>query len=62
MKLLSLSDVAKHTRQSSANVSYHVRCGHLPATKVGSTWVVREDHAREFAEEYDREWREVEQK
>lgn len=62
MQLLSLSDVAKHTGQTRANVFYHVKCGTLPATKVGGIWVVEEDAARKFAADYEREWQDAEQK
>lgn len=56
MKLLSLTDIAKKTGQTRANVLYHTRCGNLPATKVGGIWVVKEEDARAFARRYEREW------
>ena len=58
MKLLSLSEVAERTEQTHSNVSYHAKCGNLPAERVGGVWVVHEDDARAFAQEYGREWQE----
>jgi hypothetical protein len=61
MKLLSLSEVANRTGQSHSNACYHAKCGNLPAQQIGGVWVVREDDARSFAQEYGREWHEPDQ-
>ena len=59
MELLTISEVAERTDQSRTNVFYHVKCGNVPAEKVGTVWVVRKREAKRFAKRYGREWEEA---